>query len=112
MKRFIVLYKSDQPVHAMMNVPPEQAKAGMDAWMAWAGKAGGAIVDMGAPLGHEQTISKSGGAANGGLEVTGYSIMQSETMDSLKALLKDHPHFMSPGKSAIEVLECLPMPGM
>ena len=44
MKRFIVLYKSDESVEAMMNVPPEQAQAGMDAWMAWAGKAGSAIV--------------------------------------------------------------------
>ena len=112
MKRFIVLYKSDQSVEAMMNVPPEQAQAGMDAWMAWAGKAGSAIVDMGAPLGNKQTVTKTAARDSAALEITGYSIMQSESMDALKAMIADHPHFMSPGKSSIDIFECLPMPGM
>jgi hypothetical protein len=77
--------------------------------MSWAGKAGSAIVDMGAPLGNGQTVTNTGGN-KGAAEVTGYSIMQAESIDALKGLLKDHPHFMSPGKSSIVVLECLPMP--
>lgn len=51
MPKFMILYRS--PVTAaeqMASGSPEQAQAGMDAWMAWAGKAGAAIVDLGAPL--------------------------------------------------------------
>jgi len=50
MKKYIILYRS--PVSAqdqMSKATPEQAKAGMDAWMAWAKRAGSAIVDMGSP---------------------------------------------------------------
>ena len=51
MARFLVLYRA--PVSAreqMANVTPEQAQAGMDLWREWAGRAGDAIVDLGAPL--------------------------------------------------------------
>ena len=45
MKKFLILYQS--PVGAreqMANATPEQAKAGLDAWMAWFGKVGPAVV--------------------------------------------------------------------
>jgi hypothetical protein len=35
----------------MASVTAEQAHAGMELWQAWAGRAGGALVDLGAPLG-------------------------------------------------------------
>ena len=40
MKKFLVLYRA--PIASfdqMMKATPEEAKAGMDAWMAWANKA-------------------------------------------------------------------------
>ena len=41
MKKFLVLYQSTVPASEQMkNATPEQAKAGMDAWMSWAGRAG------------------------------------------------------------------------
>jgi hypothetical protein len=49
--RFLVVYNS--PVSArqqMAAATPEQAKAGMEAWIAWAQKAGGAVIDLGTPL--------------------------------------------------------------
>ena len=50
MKKFLVLYQSTVPASEQMkNATPEQAKAGMDAWMSWAGRAGSGIVDMGSP---------------------------------------------------------------
>ncbi|HET7049402.1 MAG TPA: hypothetical protein VFI54_14160 [Solirubrobacteraceae bacterium] len=51
MAGFLVLYRA--PVSAreqMANVTPEQVRAGMALWRAWAGRAGDAIVDLGAPL--------------------------------------------------------------
>jgi hypothetical protein len=54
---------------------PEQAKAGMDAWMAWAGKAGGAIVELGAPLVGGRHV-QSGSSSSGRTQIRGYSILQ------------------------------------
>lgn len=111
MKKFIVLYHA--PVSAMQqmaNATPEQAKAGMDAWMAWAKKAGTAIVDLGMPLGNGKTLggTVSVGSAD---NVAGYSVVQSESMDSAAKLFRDHPHLKVPGFS-IQILEGLPMAGM
>lgn len=111
MKRFLVLYQSAASAEEQMaRATPEQAKAGMDAWMAWAGKAASAIVDLGAPLGagqHVESASRSAGAT----QIRGYSVLQAGSGDEVVRLLEGHPHLMMPGAS-IEVLEALPMPGM
>jgi hypothetical protein len=108
MKKFILLYKGPMSAEEQMaNATPEQAKAGMDAWMAWSKKAGSAIVDLGAPLGRGASVKKgSVEKASGG--VGGYSILQAPSIDAINQLLVDHPHFMIPG-ATIEVLEALPM---
>jgi hypothetical protein len=87
----------------MAQSTPEQAQAGMDAWMAWAGKAGDAIVDLGTPL----AVVEAGGDA--GDPIGGYSILQADSKEALAAVLKDHPHRMI---GDIQTLECLSMPGM
>ncbi len=47
MSKFMVLYRSDvSAADQMAGATAEQAQAGMDAWMAWAAKAGEAIVDL------------------------------------------------------------------
>src|SRR5690348_1009224 len=110
MKRFLVLYQS--PVSAedqMAHATPEQAKAGMDAWMAWAGKASAAIVELGAPLGSGRRI-EAGSNSAGRTEVRGYSVLQGASMDDIVRVLDGHPHLMMPGAS-IEVLEAMAMPG-
>ena len=112
MKKFLVLYQSTVSVaEQMKNATPEQAKAGMDAWMSWAGRAGNGIVEMGSPVTAVAKLNGPGqvGAANS--PIGGYSILQAESKDALMRDLKDHPHFMAPGAS-IEVFEFLPMPGM
>jgi hypothetical protein len=43
--------------------------------------------------------------------ITGYSILQAASIEDAVALLKGHPHFHMPG-STVQVLECVPMPGM
>lgn len=111
MKKFIVLYQA--PISAMeqmASATPEQAKAGMDAWMDWAQKAGKAVVDLGLPVGNGNSITK-GAVAKGASKIAGYSILQAESMQAATALLEGHPHLHMPGAS-IEVLEGLPLPGM
>lgn len=100
MKKFLVLYRSTVGAREQMkNATPEQAKAGMDMWMQWAGKAGAAIVDLGSPV--------DGGAT----DIGGYSILQAESTTELDKVLDGHPHTMMPGNS-IETLEFLALPGM
>jgi hypothetical protein len=112
MKKFLVLYRSTvSAMEQMKNATPEQAKAGMDAWMSWAGKAGSAIVDLGNPIMAAGSLNAPNQLGAGDPQVAGFSILQADSKDTLVALLKDHPHFMAPGAS-IQVFEFLPMPGM
>lgn len=109
MKKFLVLYRAPvSAIQQMTQATPEQAKAGMDAWMGWTEKVGAAIVDMGAPLGNPAYV---GPAQLGSRHVGGYGIVQAESMDAAKRLFDDHPHLRMSGAS-IEVMECLSMPGM
>lgn len=111
MAKFMVLYNS--PVSAadqMASATPEQAQAGMDAWMAWAQKSGDAIVDLGVPLGSSRHV-EGGSATEGSLQATGYSIIQADSLDAATTIVEDHPHFQIPGAS-IDVVEFLPIPGM
>jgi hypothetical protein len=99
MPKFLVLYRS--PVSAreqMANATPEQAQAGMEAWQSWAKQAGPAIVDLGAPL-------------DGDGDVSGFSILESDSRSAVDGLLAEHPHRHLPGAS-IDVLEFVDMPGM
>jgi hypothetical protein len=110
MGRYVVLYNA--PVSAreqMANATPEQAKAGMDAWMSWAEEAGEALVDLGAPLQAAERLGEGAGSA-AAAEVSGYSILQADSAEAVQALLSKHPHLMMPGAS-IDVLEVLPVPG-
>ena len=106
MSKFFALYLAPAAsIHQMMtNATPEQQKAGMDAWMAWAKKAEKSIVDLGKPLGNAQAVDKSGATGKGTTTVAGYSVMQAESVAELSKVLAGHPHFMMPG-GTIEVLE-------
>jgi hypothetical protein len=111
MTKFFVLYNSPVSAAEMMaNATPEETKAGMDAWMAWAQKNGESLVDFGLPLGSSMHI-EAGSASPGSSQASGYSIVQTESLDSAAKMLEDHPHLQTQGGS-IDVLECLPMPGM
>ena len=112
MEKFLVLYQSTVPASEQMkSATPEQAKAGMDAWMSWAARAGSGIVEMGSPVAPAAKVESPAKVGPGSSPVAGYSILQAESKESLMALLTNHPHFLAPGAS-IEVLQFLPMPGM
>jgi hypothetical protein len=110
-KKFLVIYTS--PVSAreqMAKATPAQAKAGMDAWMAWSAKARTAILDLGAPVGNPVKVV-DGKASDARSDIGGFSILHAASREALVKLLDEHPHFKMPG-AAIEVHELLPIPGM
>jgi hypothetical protein len=107
--KYLVLYRSKvSAAEQMEGASPEQAQAGMDAWMQWSGKVGNALVDMGSPL---QSVAVVGGSS-GGAHIGGFSVLEADSADAAKALVDGHPHLMSPGDPSIEVLEFLALPGM
>ena len=108
MAKFLVLYRAGGDASAQMaDMTPEQAQAGMELWMTWAGNAGNALVDLGSPLASVAMVGKG----ENGLPIGGFSIMEADSKDAVTKLLDDHPHFHTPGPTAIEVLEFQPIPG-
>jgi hypothetical protein len=106
MKKFLVLYKAPQAsFDQMMKAPPEQQKAGMDAWMAWSQRTGHPLVDLGAPLGKTLKVTPAGASPTKN-DLGGYSMMQGESKEAVGALLEDHPHLMTPDGT----IEVMPMP--
>jgi hypothetical protein len=51
------------------------------------------------------------GKGDSNLPIGGFSIMEADSKDAVTKLLDDHPHFHTPGPTAIEVLEFQPIPG-
>jgi hypothetical protein len=86
----------------------------MQLWMNWAVRVGGAMADMGSPVGSVATVRPSGDGPTSPSSppVCGFSILEADSVDAVKKLVDDHPHFHGSGDPSIEVLEFLPIPGM
>jgi hypothetical protein len=88
----------------------EKEAAGMKAWMDWGNANRTAIVDIGTPLGKTKRVSAKG-VADTRNSLTGYVIVQAESHEAAAKLFRNHPHFtIFPGE-AVEIMECLPLPG-
>ena len=108
MTKYLLLYRA--PVSAqdqMANATPEQAQAGMDAWMGWAGRVGSALADMGAPCQYATTVGASYPQSEG--HIGGYSVVEADSLDAARALLDGHPHLMMGEGAGIDVHELLEM---
>ena len=110
MEKFVVLYYAPaEAMQSMATATPEEKEAGMGAWMAWKEKAGDAVIDFGSPFMSGEICGSDGNFSPEMNEITGYSVMQANSMDDLKALLKDHPHLGWWEGCKIEVKPCIPM---
>jgi hypothetical protein len=111
MKKFVVIYHApESAAKKMEDASPEEMKKGMEPWMAWVKKCGPGLVDLGAPLGTGQKVTKTGSAPST-RNVVGYSILQAQSMEKAKEMLKGHPHLEWAGSCEIEIHEVLPLPG-
>lgn len=73
MGRYVLVYQG-----GAMAETEEAQQAAMEAWGAWFGSLGAAVVDGGAPFGASGTVG--GGGAKTGL--TGYSILEAADLDA------------------------------
>ena len=108
MQKYLVLYHaSAAAMQAMMDSTPEDMKAVMESWMAWAQRCGDGLVDM-SPLSGGQRMTASG-SSQSGMGIVTYSVLQAENMEAAHALLADHPHLGGAG-CGIEVYETMSLP--
>jgi len=112
MTKFVVIYHADAAAVAQMQgMDPEEMKKGMEAWGQWAAGIGDALVDFGTPLMGGTKVTPSGTSASD-KEVTGYSILEADSMDAVTTMLKGHPHLGWGAGCEIEVHETMAVPGM
>lgn len=89
----------------------KQEKAGMEAWGNWVTKNKKSIVEMGSPVGKTKQIN-SKGVSDIRNNIAAFTVVQAENYEAAAQLFLEHPHFtIFPGDS-VEIMECLPIPGM
>ncbi len=104
-KKYLVLYHMPMSFMEMAkNADPAEMRAGMEAWMAWFGRCGDQLVDMGTPLAGGRRLTAAGNSPST-RNVVCYSIVQAENMEAAEALLADHPHLAWSPDCEIEVHE-------
>jgi hypothetical protein len=116
MKRFLAIYTGSEAAMANWNSLPERERkereaAGVKAWHAWADTNKASLVEMGAPLGRTKKVAK-GGVTDIRNNMTAFTVVQAETHEAAARLFENHPHFTVFPGDAIEVMECLPIPGL
>jgi hypothetical protein len=88
----------------------QRQAAGMKAWGDWMGVHQDIIVEQGGPLGKTKRVSAEG-TADIKNNMTGYVVVQADSHEAAAKLFLNHPHFaIFPGE-AVEIMECLPIPG-
>ena len=81
----------------------------MDAWGAWFGSMGSAVVDGGNPVGMSSTVQSNGSVVNNGgaNPASGYSLVEASDLDDALAKAKRCPILAAGG--SVEVAEALDM---
>lgn len=116
MKKFLAIYTGSPESMSKWANLSEAAKAdrqkeGIKLWSSWGEKNSKKIKDMGNPLGKTKLVN-SKGISDIKNQMTAYTIVEAETHEEAAKLFTNHPHFeIFPG-DGIEVMECLPIPGM
>lgn len=108
MSKYIMIYKGEATDTADMT--EEQADDVMAKWGAWMGRVGNALVDIGSPLGEGISVIDDGSTGTP-TSLSGYSIVEADSLSAAKDLSNDHP-FLSEGAGnfAIEIFEMMPAP--
>lgn len=118
MPRFMALYTGapDSPAQRQWNAlsPDQQAarnQQAMQAWGAWVERHRSAIVDMGAPLG-KTLLADTDGIRTTTNAIAAYVIVEAADHEAAANMFLNHPHFAIFPGTGVEIMPCLPMPGM
>jgi hypothetical protein len=104
MAKFILLYKG--PATPQAEITAEVGEQLMQAWGAWMGKVGEALVDAGAPFVGSSTAVAGDGSTKSASDLNGYTIVEAPDVSAAKALCGGNP-FLDDGtaKFAVEIYE-------
>jgi hypothetical protein len=116
MKNFLAIYLGEPEAMARWNLIPEgerqeRTTAGIHAWHQWMERNKESIVTVGAPLGKTKSVSPRG-ISDIRNKMSGFTVVRAESQEDAARLFGSHPHFMIFPGDSIEVMECLPIPGM
>ena len=118
MKKFLAVYLGSEsgPAGVKWEALDKQTrenreKAGMAGWIKWGAENTKAIVDNGSPLGTTKRIN-AGGISDITNQIAAYTIVQAESHEAAAKMFLNHPHFMIFPGDSVEIMECLPIPGM
>ncbi len=88
---------------------PADHKKIMDAWGAWFGSMGAAVIDGGNPVGKSSTVKSDGSLASGGgaNPASGYSLIEASTLEDAHKKAKGCPILQAGG--SIEIAQAMDM---
>ena len=88
---------------------PEETKAYMNAWGAWFGSLGAAVIDTGNPLGKSSTVKSDGSLIDGGgaNPASGYTLIEASSLADAHKKAKGCPVLTSGG--TIEIAQAMDM---
>jgi hypothetical protein len=110
MKKFMAIYMAPAAVIAeAMKATPAEQQAGMDAWLAWQSQHEKALVDFGNPLGKTKRVSAGGAVSDTKNDLTGYTIVQADSLEAAAQIFKNHPHLKMGSGATVDILEVIPM---
>lgn len=93
------------------NARKERESKGIAAWKNWMMINEKIIKETGSPLGKTKRIDANG-ISDMKNELTAYVVVEAESHEAAAKLFLEHPHFTIFPGDHIEVMECLPIPGM
>lgn len=103
MAKYLLAYRGGE----MAETEAEQ-QAVMEQWMSWFGSLGAAVADAGAPFGPSKQIASDGSATDGGAAaLTGYSIIEADSLDAAASQAQGCPVLGSGG--TVDVYEAMAM---
>ena len=88
---------------------PAEVKTVMDAWGAWFGSMGAAVIDGGNPVGKSSTVKSDASLADGGgaNPASGYSLIEASSLEDAHKKAKGCPILGAGG--SIEIAACMDM---
>lgn len=102
MAKFVIAYRG-----GMIDGSPEEQEAALASWIQWFGSLGPAVTEMGNPFGPSTSLQSDGSREAASANLTGYSVIEADTIDDAARLMKDCPIFSSGG--SVEIYEAIMM---
>ena len=99
--KYVIAYRGGRKFES-----PQDGAAYMAKWKAWMGSVGAAMVDPGMPSGNGKLIGPAGVTDRGADRLTGFSMIDAESLEAAVALARQCPHLE---QGTIEVAEAMEM---